>query len=272
MKGSNLYDLADRSIKGNNFASRMILDVMNPDLKVWKATKEGSYPWTRQIQLKRVNELTPIAENVKGFVLDRIQQSLLRSQYLHSKLTMEEISNARDLADNVPIRWVDQTWHKSPKTNGAFGLTSTTYTNGPIVSNLEAWGTAPSPNNVTISYPLFKGAKTNVMYSPTDLEAIGELGTSNINAAIYHEPAHVAQYILYPKFFGEEGAPVFTPFKDSNGNILIKVNPRTNQKFVANDVALDLAAEPTYGPGVSYSGKNHNANFVEITKDFPWNR
>lgn len=110
------------------------------------------------------------------------------------------------------------------------------------------------------------------MYSPSDLETIGELGTSNINAAIFHEPVHAAQYILYPTFFGEEGVPVFSPFKDSNGKILIKANPRTNQSFVANDVALDLAAEPTYGPGVFYSGKNPNANYVEITKDYPWNR
>lgn len=110
------------------------------------------------------------------------------------------------------------------------------------------------------------------MYSPSDLEAIGELGISNINAAIYHEPVHAAQYILYPTFFGEKGAPVFRPFKDSNGNILIKANPRTNQEFVANDVALDLATEPTYGPTVSYSGKRPNANYVEITRNFPWNR
>ena len=176
------------------------------------------------------------------------------------------------MADNVPIEWVDQSWYKDPKTSSAFGETSTTYIGGPMVTNPEAWGTAPNPDNVTIRYPLFKGVKTNVMYSPSELETIGELGTSNINAAIHHEPVHAAQYILYPTLFGEKGVPVFKPFKDSNGKLLITSNPRSNQKFIANDVFMDLASEPTYGLGVSYPGKNPTTNYIEITEGFPWDR
>lgn len=77
IKGANLYNIADRSLKGNNFTSRLILDTLNPEVSVWRATKNGSYPWTGKIESNRISQLTPIAEDAKDYVLGRIQQSLM---------------------------------------------------------------------------------------------------------------------------------------------------------------------------------------------------
>ena len=76
---------------GNSFASRLALDLLNPEVSVWKASKAGSYPWLPRIRSNRIEELTPIAENAKGFVLDRIQESIMQSPYLKPGIDMEEI-------------------------------------------------------------------------------------------------------------------------------------------------------------------------------------
>lgn len=88
---SNIYNMADANLKGNNFTSRLVLDTLNPDVSIWNATKNGSYPWTHGIQSNRINELTQIAENAKDDVLSRVQQSIIGSQHLKPNLTIEEI-------------------------------------------------------------------------------------------------------------------------------------------------------------------------------------